>query len=536
MSEKGNEKNRNEDNLENKKKNSSDNTPTNQKDKKDEIFKKLKENQKLIELDKTKEDQNIQEENKIETEKINKNIKKHPWQFYISISFVIFVIILFVINLIWGPKLTLKGPKEIELDYKEPYIEKGYKLIIGKKDDTKKVKIKGKVNTKKLGTYKIEYYYKIGIIKTTKRRTIKVVDKTKPSIILDGAKKIYICPNSEYEKKSYQAFDNYDGNITHKVEVTKKDDKYIYTVTDSSGNKSEVTRTIIKKDVIKPTITLKGDTVINLIQGQPYTESGYTALDNCDFDITNKVEIEGSVDTNTVGSYKIVYKVKDNASNEATITRTVNILQPSKNGVIYLTFDDGPKMGTTDVILNILKEEGIKATFFVTNNGPDELIKREFDEGHSIALHTASHNYELVYSSTQAYFADLENVQKRVENITGYKSMLIRFPGGSSNTISRRYKVGIMSELTKQVLEKGYKYYDWNISSGDAGEVTTSEGVYQNVIEHLSHDRVNMILMHDIKPYTRDAIRQIIKYGKENGYVFEKITNETQMVTQKVNN
>src|SRR5699024_8931981 len=128
---------------------------------------------------------------------------------------------------------------------------------------------------------------------------------------------------------------------------------------------------------------------------------------------------------------------------------------------IYLTFDDGPRDGTTDVILDILKEKGVKATFFVTMNGNDSLIKRIVDEGHSIGIHTASHKYDIIYASRDNYFNDLEQVHKRIYDITGVDSKLIRFPGGSSNTISKKYSEGIMSTLTKEVLNKGYQYYDW---------------------------------------------------------------------------
>ena len=223
------------------------------------------------------------------------------------------------------------------------------------------------------------------------------------------------------------------------------------------------------------------------------------------------------------------------------LEQTINVIKkPDINsgipGTIYLTFDDGPKDGTTNVILDILKEENVKATFFVTNNGPDSLIKRESDEGHTVALHTSTHNYAVVYASDASFYEDLTNVQNRVKRITGKTSMIIRFPGGSSNTISRKYSPGIMSRLTKSTLERGFKYYDWNISSGDAGGTTEASGVYNNVINALKKERVNMILMHDIKPYTRDALRQIIKFGKENGYTFEKITMDTPMITQNVNN
>ncbi len=506
--------------------------------KKDEIFKQLKDDEKLLEdnIQKSVKEENISNASKEENSDIKKVKNKYQWQLYLVILSVIIFIIFILVYLFFIPKLTLNGQSKIELDYNEKYKESGYSLILNKRNLTNKVKVKGNVNSKKLGTYKIEYYYKFGIFKIRKKRTIEVKDKTKPLIILEGSKDTYICPNTEYKNDKYQAIDNYDGDITNNVQVIKKDNKYIYQVEDSSGNKTRVIRKITKKDRIQPVLTLKGDKVINITQGEEYKESGYTAIDNCDNDITEKVIIEGNIDTNTIGSYELIYKVSDNSHNETKVNRTINVLEKSKKGVIYLTFDDGPNEGTTNVILDILKEEGVKATFFVTSKGPDNLIKREYDEGHSIALHTSTHNYASLYSSDDAYFIDLEAVQKRVENITGYKSMIIRFPGGSSNTISRRYNIGIMSRLTKEVLARGYKYYDWNISSGDAGETNTSEGVYQNVVSRISHDKVNMILMHDIKPHTRDALKAIIHYAKENGYIFDKITESTDMVIQRINN
>ena len=93
-----------------------------------------------------------------------------------------------------------------------------------------------------------------------------------------------------------------------------------------------------------------------------------------------------------------------------------------------------------------------------------------------------------------------------------------------------------MSTLTKDVVNKGYRYYDWNIDSDDAGSTKTSSGVYNNVIKNLSKNRSNMVLMHDIKTHTKDALRNIIKYGKNNGYTFEKITMSTPMITHGVNN
>ena len=432
------------------------------------------------------------------------------------------------------PNISLKGGNSIVVDYKGKYSEKGYKATKLGKDITKDVKVSGSVNTKKLGTYDIKYVVGSGLFKKTKIRKVEVKDREKPKLDINKDD-IYVCPGSEYKPEKVKANDNYDGDISKKVKsIISKDKKQVtYQVTDKSGNTKKVIKKIIYKDKDGPVITLEGNEEMYISKGQKFNEPGYKAEDNCDGDLTKNVKVEGSVDSNNTGEYKLTYTVTDKSGNKTTKERKVIV----SNGVIYLTFDDGPNSGTTNVILDILKEEGVKATFFVTNNGPDELIKREYDEGHTVALHTASHDYSIVYASVESYFNDLYSVQERVKRITGVESKIIRFPGGASNTISRRYSQGIMSTLTKEVVNRGFKYYDWNLSSGDAaGGKPTANDIYNNVVNSLSHDRVNMVLMHDIKTYTRDALRDIIRYGKNNGYIFEKITMDTEMITQRVNN
>lgn len=456
-----------------------------------------------------------------------------------AIIFIVLCITAFIFYVIIPTNFELKKGN-ITIKYKEKYKEPGYKVTRFNKDYTDKIKVTGKVNSKKLGTYNITYQVKIDGINYVKTRKVKVVDKEKPVIKLKGKTKTDVCPNRTYKEEGYKAYDNYDGNITKKVRVNKSKEKIVYTVADSSGNKREIIRKLTYQDKTKPNITLNDGETTNLQIGENYEEKGAVSKDNCDGNITKKIDISGTVDSTKAGTYEIKYKSTDKANNTSIATRVVNVLDFSATegapGTIYLTFDDGPNEGTTNVILDILKEEDVKATFFVTNNGPDELIKREHDEGHTVALHTSTHNYSVVYASDDSFYQDLKAVQDRVKRITGETSKIIRFPGGSSNTVSKKYSPGIMSRLTKSTLEKGYKYYDWNISSGDAGETKEASGVYNNVIRRLKKEKANMVLMHDIKSYTRDAIRSIIKFGKENGYKFEKITMDTYMVTQRVNN
>ena len=205
-------------------------------------------------------------------------------------------------------------------------------------------------------------------------------------------------------------------------------------------------------------------------------------------------------------------------------------------GIVYLTFDDGPG-DYTNALLDVLDKYEVKATFFVTGRGDDATIKREYDEGHTVALHTWSHNYAYVYASVDNYFADLNQIADRVKNITGEDAKLIRFPGGSSNLVSKRYdgRTRIMTTLTREVEARGYQYFDWNVDSDDAGKAKDSDTVYVNVASHLKPG-TNVVLQHDIRPYSVEAVERIIQYGNENGYVFEPLSFDSPTVHHGVNN
>ena len=319
-------------------------------------------------------------------------------------------------------------------------------------------------------------------------------------------------------------------------------------------NKSFFKKSIIIKyniiDTIPPVLEVQSEDSVSIYVGDEYKEPSVSATDNYDGDITDKIEKNGSVDNSKAGSYEIEYKVSDSSGNENVKKITVEVkvkptnsngskssgnLACGKAGVIYLTFDDGPNGYYTPVILDVLKKYGVKATFFVTSAGPDNLIKREFDEGHAVGLHSSTHAYNQIYVSSEAFWSDMNIVADRVERITGQKSNLLRFPGGVSNTVSRHYNVGIMSRLAKEVEEKGYGYFDWNISSGDAGGTTDPTQEYYNVINNLSKSRGNVILMHDIKKHTSEAIDSIVKYGLDNGYKFEVLTKDV-ICHQNINN
>lgn len=447
------------------------------------------------------------------------------------------VLIIFLLIYLFIPFFKLKGKREITLEVNNEYKENGYLT------NAKVLEVSNNINTSKLGTYTVLYKYKkYNKIKET-IRVVNIVDKTPPELDLIGNLEINNCSKS-YQEEGYAAFDNYDGDLTQKVEKEIKDGKIIYKVKDSSNNITTKERTFSNIDKEGPVIKLKGSSV-NLKINNKYVEQGYTVTDNCDDDLTSKVEITNNININKEGTYEVIYKVKDKSGNESKEVRKVTVYTPKKcffsvsngkPGVIYLTFDDGPSTKNTARLLDILKEENVKATFFLTDKtNTDYLIKRMYDEGHTIGLHTASHNYKYIYSSTTNFIKDIEKIQEKVARITGEKSSIIRFPGGSSNTVSS-FNPGIMCTLSNMVIEKGYHYFDWNVSSGDAGSSRSKKNTYRNVTNNLSKNRANVVLMHDIYDSTVDAVKDIIKYGKDNGYTFEKITMDTEMYTHYVNN
>ena len=202
---------------------------------------------------------------------------------------------------------------------------------------------------------------------------------------------------------------------------------------------------------------------------------------------------------------------------------------PSGQKVCYLTFDDGPSANTLK-ILDILNKYGVKATFFVINSADIGYDKNIYEAGHTVGLHTATHNYSQIYASTDAYFNDLQQISDKVESIIGIKPTVMRFPGGSSNKVSAKYCGGIMTRLVSLVQERGYSYFDWNVASGDADSNTPSYTyIRNNVLNSAKNKNSACVLMHDssVKTTTVQALPEIIEGLTAMGYRFEALTPET---------
>ena len=451
----------------------------------------------------------------------------------IIFGFLGILLIIFAGFYFFSPTLKLEGADKIIVEFDKKFNDPGYKATYLGKDITNKVYIDSNIDFSKTGTYVIKYMVRKNRIVITKTREVSVVDSKSPEISLVGEEKQIICPNKEYTEEGYTAIDNYDGDLTNKVKVDKKDNKIVYEVEDSSGNKVTVQREFEKQDIEAPVITLKGSASTSIIVGGTYKEPGYTAIDNCDDDLTDKVEVSGTVDSGKTGTYEITYKVKDSSGNEGKTTRKVSVVNKAVSslgcgeaGVIYLTLDDGPS-SLTKSFLDIFDKYNVKVTFFVTNQFPSyqNMIGEEHRRGHKVALHTYTHDSKWsFYYGVDKYFADFDKMNAVIEKQTGSKTTLFRFPGGASNTVScRRGGSDIMTRIVQEATNRGYTYFDWNISSGDAGGTTDPDQVYRNVVNSLRKDRGNVVLMHDIHRHTLNAIERIVKYGVDNGYKFKTL-------------
>lgn len=205
--------------------------------------------------------------------------------------------------------------------------------------------------------------------------------------------------------------------------------------------------------------------------------------------------------------------------------------------VVYLTFDDGPSK-TTESVLDTLKAEGVPATFFVMAAENNEkylpILERTAAEGHLIALHTCSHEYKEIYRSADAYWSDLAALREKLLPYVPAEQEIrwIRFPGGSSNTVSHRYGgSGIMKQLKAEAEERGFVYIDWNVSAEDAvGGRPSANTIYNNIVREAGEKDMCIVLMHDTNATknTAAALPDVIRWFKNAGYRFDTVDHLSQ--------
>ena len=450
----------------------------------------------------------------------------------------------------WQIHFMLNGEKEVTSECGTPYRDEGADAevtgsILRFIHHPVNVEISTEhVNIHEPGTYTVTYTAKFMWITANDTRTVHIVDTTPPVIELKHIDDYYTLPHHSYEEEGFTATDNHDGDISDRVESEERDGVVYYSVTDDAGNKATAEREIFYDDRNAPVFHFPSGEEVFIYKGETW-KNDVTADDDADGDVTKNIKMTGKVDTNKIGTYTVTYTVSDEWGNEARYNRYVTVkrkpaaapktMDPTK--VIYLTFDDGPG-AYTEELLEILKKHKVKATFFVTSAFEDyqDLIKAEYKAGHTVAVHTATHDYEKIYASSDAYWEDFNKMEDVIQKQTGCRTDLFRFPGGSSNTISANYCEGIMTKLAAESEAKGYTYVDWNVTSGDAGDTTDGDVMYENMMDGIHTYENSFILCHDIKDYTVGMIDRFITDALKEGYTFLPITSETRTCHHGINN
>ena len=466
---------------------------------------------------------------------------------------IILLVIIFILNIFMikkdvftEPVVKINGNENIIINVFDEYDDEGARLLYDDeivKSKLYELDVDNNVNTNIVGEYEVVYKYSFRNKEYTKTRKVKVIDIVKPTIKV-ASDTVYKY-NSTYSKIYYTAKDNYDGDLTKNVSVDYKDSEVVLTVKDSSNNEERLVLNVKEVEVEPLSLKLNGSAVYYIETNGSYNEKGVKVFDGDkelkDYEVTTTSD----VDLSKAGTYEISYTV-DYYGIKSSIFRTVHVYDkkdtPTREKeevgekVVYLTFDDGPGIYTEE-FLKILDEYDVKATFFVTDqfNGKYlDLIKEEYNRGHKIAVHTDTHKYS-IYTSPEDYVNDFNNMNNKIKNLIGEKTKLFRFPGGSSNTISRSYCNGIMRYLANLMESNGYVYFDWNVDSTD-GAGSGSEKIYNSVVNGVRNHNESVVLMHDIHKSTLNALPRILETLKGEGYTFKVLEENSITAHHGINN
>ena len=279
----------------------------------------------------------------------------------------------------------------------------------------------------------------------------------------------------------------------------------------------EVTPKMNKKKVIIVCI-------ITILVVSLFTIMGIEFAKHSKENINNNTVAANEIISESINKTKHIANANMNPIYTDTGTELMKNIYHSQEKVVYLTFDDGPSKSVTPLILDLLKQENIKATFFVLGaraKANPEILKREYLEGHYIANHGYSHIYGNIYSSPDAVLEEYNKTRDVIKEILGtdYDGHLFRFPGGSTGGKYKQIKKDAKTILD----ENNIAYIDWNSLSSDAAGAKTKEAIIQNTIDTVGSKNSVVILMHDAgdKILTYEALPEIITYLKEQGYNFK---------------
>lgn len=430
------------------------------------------------------------------------------------------------------PVVFAAGSEHAELGEEYNPKEQIRYVFLGSPDE---VEVEGTVDTSKPGVYELTYTRNGQSLK----REITVADTKAPEIKLrDVATDLTgtVSPADFVESASDASAITYQFTKSPSLKAEGEEEVEVE-ASDAYGHTAKATAKFTRAKDTKAPVMNSG--TLEVLQGRGFDAEEVSIGDDLDPN-PQYIMRRNDVNTDVPGTYKVVYQATDRSGNTAELTREVVVKKDPDYAakIVYLTFDDGPSYNTGK-ILDILDKYDAKATFFVTGNGQDynDEITRAYKDGHTIGLHTYSHDYGKLYASEDAYFADLQEISDMVKELTGEESKIIRFPGGSSNTISADTNKGLMSRLAQEVEARGYQYFDWNADSTDAsGQGVAPSKIVANATAS-DLDRV-VLLMHDTfgKDTTVDALPEIIQSYRDRGYIFRGLDLDSFTAHHPINN
>lgn len=195
---------------------------------------------------------------------------------------------------------------------------------------------------------------------------------------------------------------------------------------------------------------------------------------------------------------------------------------------VYLTFDDGPNDPVTTKVLNVLKEKDVKATFFLIGRlieSDKDLVKRIANEGHSIGLHSYTHDRAKLYKNTDSFIHEMLSTQNVIYETIGVKSNIIRFPFGANNN-----SFNITKEIVDKLHNYEFKIYDWNIDSGDGLNPHSEPYHIANNCKGAKNGSIILLHCSSVNKNTANALPMIIDNLKSEGFSFKTINEDTKEV------
>ena len=371
---------------------------------------------------------------------------------------ILAIITVIIISIIYTtvPRLELNGVKTITLSYREKYEDAGVILKNANSKNLSKVKIENDIEPGKIGIYHVDYSLKLGSKTLKIRRNVKIIDDIPPVIKLNGKQIIEIKKGEEYKEPGYKATDEYDGDLTNKVEAigeinTKEYGEQIikYRVKDSSNNITEVNRIVKIIDKTSPEIVCESN--YSAFEKNSKNVVGCKAIDDFDGDITEKIKISGTYDATEEGIYNIEYSVEDDAGNQSKINHNIIIFQKIKDKKAYLLIPD------TKDLEEIIKKNEPALTIINQQELSEEEIEIFKEKKHQIGLQIKDKKFNNIKELIK-YLNDNNIEYKELDKNKNFEQTLIELKDNKMILIYKNETLEHTKTLIQILKEMEYEF------------------------------------------------------------------------------